>query len=68
MVNQTAPQLRMVDTPRGPLTYSLTRKRVKNLNLRVGAGGEIMVSLPLRCPVRQADDFIREKKIGRAHV
>ena len=61
MVNQTAPQLRLVDTPRGPLTYTLTRKRVINLNLRVGAGGEIMVSLPLRCPVKQADDFIREK-------
>lgn len=56
-----APQRRMVDTPRGPLAYTLTRKRVKNLNLRVRAGGEIMVSLPLRCPVRQADDFVREK-------
>ena len=61
MVTRTAPQLRMVDTPRGPLTYTLTRKRVKNLNLRVGAGKEIMVSVPLRCPVKQADDFIREK-------
>lgn len=61
MVKTDAPQLRLVDTPHGPLTYTLTRKRVKNLNLRVGTGGEIMVSLPLRCPVRQADDFIREK-------
>ncbi len=50
-----------MDTPRGPLTYTLTRKRVKNLNLRVGARGEIMVSLPLTCSVKQADDFIREK-------
>ena len=46
MVSRSLPQLRLVDTPRGPLTYTLTRKRVKNLNLRVGAGGEIMVSLP----------------------
>lgn len=61
MVKAGAPQLRVVDTPWGPLAYTLTRKRVKNLNLRVGADGEIMVSLPLRCPVRQADDFIRAK-------
>lgn len=55
------PQLRLVDTPEGPLTYTLTRKRVKNLNLRIGARGEIKVSVPLRCCVRQADDFVREK-------
>lgn len=61
MVNGPPSQLRLVDTPRGPLTYTLTRKRVKNLNLRVGAGGEIMVSVPLRCSVKAADDFIREK-------
>ena len=61
MVASGPPQLRVVDTPRGPLTYTLTRKRVKNLNLRVGAGNKIMVSIPLRCPVRQADDFVRER-------
>ena len=61
MVAYGLPQLRVVDTPRGPLTYTLTRKRVKNLNLRVGAGNKIMVSIPLRCPVRQADDFVRER-------
>lgn len=54
-------QLRLVDTPVGPLTYTLTRKAVKNLNLRIGAGGEIMVSIPRRCSVKQADSFIREK-------
>lgn len=32
-------QLRLVDTPAGPITYTLTRKRVKNLNLRVGRDG-----------------------------
>ena len=61
MVKNFQPQLRLVDTPNGVITYTLTRKRVKNLNLRVGHGNEIMVSLPLRCPVKQADDFIREK-------
>lgn len=57
----SVPQLRIVDTPQGPITYTLTRKRVKNLNLRVGQGGEIFVSIPLRCSVKQADGFIREK-------
>ena len=54
-------QLRLVDTPDGPLTYTLTRKSVKNLNLRLGAGGEIFLSIPRRCSVRQADGFVREK-------
>jgi len=55
------PQLRLVDTPHGPLTYTLTRKAVKNLNLRVGPGGEVAVSVPRRCGVKQADDFVRDK-------
>ena len=54
-------QVRLVDTPSGPLTYTLTRKAVKNLNLRIGSGGEIAVSIPRRCSIKQADDFIREK-------
>lgn len=61
MVSQDLSQLRLVDTPCGPLTYTLTRKAVKNLNLRIGAGGEIAVSIPRRCPVKQADSFVREK-------
>lgn len=61
MVSKSTPQLRLVDTSRGPLTYTLARKRVKNLNLRVGAGGEIAVSVPLRCSAKEADDLIRER-------
>ena len=61
MVKQSMSQLRVVDTPQGPLTYALTRKRVKNLNLRVGSGGRISVSIPLRCSVDQADDFLRDR-------
>ncbi|NBI09393.1 DUF45 domain-containing protein [Colidextribacter sp. OB.20] len=55
------PQRRLVDTPHGVLTYTLTRKTVKNLNLRVGPGGEVAVSIPRRCSVRQADDFVRSR-------
>ena len=54
-------QLRMVDTPGGPLTYTLAWKAVKNLNLRIKAGGEIVISVPLRYSIRQADDFVQEK-------
>lgn len=61
MVKQSLPQLRMVDTPNGPVTYTLTRKAVKNLNLRVKSGGEVHISVPMRCSVRQADDFVRER-------
>ena len=28
-------QLRLVNTPHGPVSYVLERKRVKNLNLRI---------------------------------
>lgn len=61
MVSKTPSQLRLVDTPRGPITYTLTRKRVKNLNLRIGMGGEIRVSVPWRCSAGEADELIRER-------
>ena len=61
MVKSALSQLRMVDTPSGPITYTLTRKKVKNLNLRIGQGNEIVLSLPMRCSVGRADDFVREK-------
>ena len=51
----------MVDTPGGPLTYYLTRKRVKNLNLRVERNGQVVLSVPMRCAVSYADQFIQEK-------
>lgn len=61
MVKANAPQLRLVDTPRGPLAYTLTRKRIKNLNLRVGADGAIRVSVPWRCSAKEADELVRER-------
>jgi len=61
MVRSALPQLRLVNTPNGPVTYTLTWKRVKNLNLRIGPENEVMVSLPLRCSAKRADDFVRDK-------
>ena len=54
-------QLRVVDTPDGAVTYTLVRKRVKNLNLRIGREGTVILSVPPACPVDQADRMIREK-------
>ena len=54
-------QLRQVEGPDGPIRYWLTRKRVKNLNLRLDSGGEIRVSIPWNCPPEQADRLVRDK-------
>lgn len=54
-------QTRMVDTPGGVITYTLVRKRVKNLNLRMGAGGALSLSIPYGCPDSRADQMVREK-------
>lgn len=54
-------QLRQVETPAGVLTYVLQKKRVRNLNLRVDRSGTVTLSIPMRCSVQRADDFIREK-------
>jgi len=53
-------QLRMVDSSAGIISYTLTRKRVKNWNLRV-RDGQVFLSVPLRASGRQADEFIRSR-------
>lgn len=58
---QGAGQLRLVDTPAGPLTYVLQKKRVKNLNLRIRADQTVVLSVPQRCSGERADSFVREK-------
>lgn len=55
------PAQRSLQTPAGPIAYTLSRKRVKNLNLRVRAGGGVAVSAPLRMPQREIDAFIIQK-------
>ncbi len=46
--------------PAGPISYLLTRKRVKNLNLRV-RNGQVSLSMPLGCPAEEADAMVRAK-------
>ena len=54
-------QYRVVDTPQGPQTYLLVKKRVKNLNLRLDWRGQILLSVPFNCPEERADALILEK-------
>lgn len=53
-------QLRVTDTPLGQVTYALTRKRIKNWNLRVREG-QVLLSVPQRVSDRQVDEFIRSR-------
>lgn len=61
---------RQVKTPQGPLEYELTRKRVKNLNLRLGPDGLPQVSAPARVAVGEVDRFVLSRAgwIARARA
>lgn len=52
---------RSVQTEYGTITYTLAHKQVKNLNLRLDSAGKVWLSVPFRCPVYRADEFIRQK-------
>lgn len=52
---------RVVDTPCGPISYVVSRKRVKNLNLHIGLDGTVALSIPWHCPLEQADSMIRAR-------
>ncbi len=53
--------LRQVETQNGPITYELTYKKVKNLNLRLRADGSLAVSAPRSAGVRQIDAFVASR-------
>lgn len=53
--------VRTVDCGGRTVTYTLTRKRVKNLNLRVRPDGSVAVSAAQRVPAGYVDDFVRAK-------
>ena len=54
-------RLRTVLTQWGEITYTLTKKRIKNLNLRMDADGAVALSVPLRCSIQAADEFVVQK-------
>lgn len=56
------PQQRQVPCGQGVITYLLTRKKVKNINLRIKQDGSVLVSASSRVPVTFIDDFIRQKQ------
>lgn len=56
----------------GGISYELTRRRVRNLNLRVRADGTVAVSAPYRVPLGRIDAFVAERadwvRAARARV
>ena len=61
MINTTIQQ-RQVVCENGVIAYQLTRKKVKNVNLRIKPDGSVLVSANRRVPVSFIDDFIRQKQ------
>lgn len=55
------PEKRLLQTPGGAVDYTLTRKRVRNLNLRVRRDGSVAVSAPTRMPVMEIERFLATK-------
>lgn len=54
-------ELRSVDCGQYSICYVLTRKPVKNINLRIKQDGKVSVSAGYRVPVTVIDDFIRSR-------
>lgn len=53
---------RWVDCENGKISYSLTRKPVKNVNLRVKSDGRVLVSANNSVPTEFIDAFINQKQ------
>ena len=47
-----------VDTPAGTIAVTVTRKRVRNLNLRVRGDGSVAASIPLHTSAARAQAFL----------
>ena len=54
-------QQRRVMTPAGEVAYTLTRKSVKNINLRIHPDGQVAVSAGPRVSLAQIDGFVASK-------
>ena len=56
-------QVRQVHCESGTITYTLTRKSVKNVNMRIKEDGRVLVSANRRVPVSFIDAWVREKQV-----
>lgn len=54
-------QVRVVETQWGSISYLFIKKRVKNLNLHIRRDGNVVLSIPMNCPLTYADEFIGKK-------
>ncbi len=59
---RAAEKRREVVCEKGKISYTLTRKPVKNVNLRIKPDGAVLVSASPRVPVKFIDGFIRQKQ------
>ncbi len=50
-----------LQTPHGLIFYTLTRKKVRNLNLRIKPDGAVCVSAPIRMPLPEIEAFLLQK-------
>jgi predicted metal-dependent hydrolase len=60
-MKQEKPLNRVVRYKKNEIPYSLVRKPVQNINIRVHADGSVMVSASPRVPVWVLDDFVLKK-------
>lgn len=58
----TNTELRTVECEQRTLEYLLTRKQVKNINLRVKPEGKVNVSANQNVPAEYIDDFVKSKQ------
>lgn len=55
-------QVREINLKNMTITYTLTRKKVKNINLRIKSDGSVWISAPGRVSIRDIDDFLISKQ------
>lgn len=51
----------MLETDAGTVPVTVTRKRVKNINLRIDRDGTVKLSIPTRLPARQLEEFLARR-------
>ena len=62
-IKQTSGSIqRTLQLSQGSLSYELTRKKVKNINLRIKSDGSISVSAAKSVPLAVIEDFLRSKE------